>query len=429
MASQVSVDAIKAEVGKLEGYLKNLLLDLVRCPSLQGHEKTALDLMEQVFQEKLHMKTDRWNLDVEELKKHQGFSPVAWSYDNVSCVVGTLDAVVAEAPSLIINGHIDVVPCTPHHMWSHPPFEARVAAGEGGKEWIFGRGAGDMKGGIVGAIGGLLALRALGYRPSGRLHFEAVPEEENTGNGALACRVRGYTADAAVIPEPFADVMSTAQCGVMWMTVRLEGKPAHVLDTTQGTSAIQAAYTVFEALRTWEREQNSEEERAKHPPYEKVARPINVNLGRIEGGNWASSVASFCEAEFRVGVYPGHPLADMRKFLEDLVHRTVTPLGVSAKIIWKGFQADGFVADDSHPLFKKLSESFHDATGREASLSPLTCTTDARMFHFRGIPVTCFGPKALRIHGVDECVLVDSMLEIAVTYALFIQRWSGLTKL
>lgn len=98
----------------------------------------------------------------------------------------------------------------------------------------YGRGSGDMKGGVVAAITALKALRKLGYRPSGRLHFETVPEEENTGNGALACCVKGYTADACIIPEPFADTLSTAQVGVMWMTVEVDGTPAHVLDMTKG---------------------------------------------------------------------------------------------------------------------------------------------------------------------------------------------------
>jgi acetylornithine deacetylase len=109
-----------------------------------------------------------------------------------------------------------------------------------------------MKGGIVAAVVALLALRKLGYRPAGRLHFETVPEEENTGNGALSCCARGYAADAVIIPEPFGDVISIAQCGVMWMTVELDGKPAHVLDTTAGVSAIQAAYSVFEHLKKLE---------------------------------------------------------------------------------------------------------------------------------------------------------------------------------
>jgi acetylornithine deacetylase len=87
-------------------------------------------------------------------------------------VVGTYEAVDPNAKSLIINGHVDVVPVQPAHTWEHPPFAPHT---EGG--YMFGRGSGDMKGGIVAAMAALLALRRLGYRPTGRLHFETVPEE------------------------------------------------------------------------------------------------------------------------------------------------------------------------------------------------------------------------------------------------------------
>ena len=283
-----------------------------------------------------------------------------------------------------------------------------------------------MKGGIVGAVIALLALRRLGVRPAGRLHFETVPEEENTGNGALSCCARGYTADACVIPEPFGDCISVAQCGVMWMTVTLDGKPAHVLDTTAGVSAIQAAYAIFERLREMEARMNTE----KHPVYATVARPINFNLGTISGGNWPSSVASFCTFQVRVGLYPGADMAAMRASLEEAVAAHARELAVAARVSWVGFQAEGFVADSQHPLFAHLTAAFAAATGRPPVLAPLTCTTDARAFHlYYGIPATCMGPLAQRIHGIDECVSLASVEEVAVTYALFIAQWSGLAKI
>jgi acetylornithine deacetylase len=269
----------------------------------------------------------------------------------------------------------------------------------------------------VAAVMALLALRKLGYRPAGRLHFETVPEEENTGNGALSCCARGFKADACIIPEPFADVISTAQCGVMWMTVELDGKPAHVLDTTAGVSAIQAAFAIFEHMKKIEVEMNQN----KHPAYEKVARPINFNLGTINGGNWPSSVASYCTFQIRVGLYPGADMASSKAMFERLVQEKASELKVKvcgclfclnfnwsqttkqASVKWVGFQSEGFVADTSHPLFPTLAKSFKEATGRDANLAPLTCTTDARTFHlYYGIPATCLGPRAERIHGIDE---------------------------
>jgi acetylornithine deacetylase len=418
---RVGVEQVREAVASLREHMQELLLEVVRCPSLQGKERSAQDVMERVLRDELHMKTDRWALDEKQLSQLKGFSPVAWSMAQSECVVGTYDAVDPAARSLIINGHVDVVPVDPPHLWTREPFDAYVKEG-----WLYGRGSGDMKGGIVGAVVGLLALRKLGLRPAGRLHFETVPEEENTGNGALSCCARGYTADACVIPEPFGDTISIAQCGVMWMTVTLDGKPAHVLDTTAGVSAIQAAYAIFEKLRESEVRLNGE----KHPAYAGVARPINYNLGTISGGNWPSSVASYCTFQVRVGLYPGADMAATRAQLEQVVQTRAAELAVKARVAWVGFQAEGFVADSKGPLFSELSAAFATATGRQPVLAPLTCTTDARAFHlYYGIPATCLGPLAQRIHGIDECVSLASVEEVAVTYALFIAQWCGLAKI
>ena len=108
---------IDSEVSKLSSRAESLLLDLVRCRSLQGNERSAQDLMEKLMNE-IEMKVDRWNMQgQEELMKHERFSPVGWSYENADCVVGTYEGSDANAKSLIINGHIDVVPVEPTHLW------------------------------------------------------------------------------------------------------------------------------------------------------------------------------------------------------------------------------------------------------------------------------------------------------------------------
>merc|ERR1711991_46735 len=90
------------------------------------------------------MKIDRWRMSEEVIRNQRGFSPVPWPVDQSECVVGTLDAVDQTAASLIINGHVDVVPVKPVNSWTRSPFELWEKDG-----WLYGRGAGDMKGGIV----------------------------------------------------------------------------------------------------------------------------------------------------------------------------------------------------------------------------------------------------------------------------------------
>ena len=125
---------------------------------------------------------------------------MAVSYDDAWNVVGAHRPKTPKGKSLILNGHIDVVPTGPLDMWSSPPFEPRISGG-----WMYGRGAGDMKAGLAANLAALDALARLGLKPAGDVYVQSVVEEECTGNGALACLQRGYRADAAIIPEPSGD--------------------------------------------------------------------------------------------------------------------------------------------------------------------------------------------------------------------------------
>ena len=94
-------------------------------------------------------------------------------------VIGTHEPRQARGRSLILNGHMDVVPEGPLDMWTSPPYEPRR---EG--DWLYGRGAGDMKAGLAANLFAMDALRRIGLQPAARVHLQSVVEEECTGNGA-----------------------------------------------------------------------------------------------------------------------------------------------------------------------------------------------------------------------------------------------------
>ena len=93
----------------------DFLSELIRFPSLRGQEHTAQDFM---FRElsKRGYAMDRWAIDVADIENHPGFSPVKVNYDNAINVVGTHRPREEKGRSLILNGHIDVVPAGPLDM-------------------------------------------------------------------------------------------------------------------------------------------------------------------------------------------------------------------------------------------------------------------------------------------------------------------------
>jgi acetylornithine deacetylase len=254
-----------------------------------------------------------------------------------------------------------------------------------------------------------------------------VIEEECTGNGALACVLAGRTADAAILTEPTRGAIWNAQVGVLWFQVHVMGSPAHAGDAPTGANAIEASMAVIEALRTLEAELNV----VKPPLYAAYPHPINLNVGMIAGGDWPSTVAGECLTHFRLALYPGERVADLKRRVEETVaavRASSAALGAyRMEVRYDGFACEGYELEDDAPLVTALQDACQRATGRRPPLFASTATTDARSFHLYGdTPAVCFGPLAEQEHGVDERVHIPSITETAQAIALFIRDWCGL---
>jgi len=426
--ASVASERIAAAVAGLTDSATERLAALVRHDSRLGHEASAQTLVQAWFIA-LGLGVTRVPIRIEELRGRPGFSPPAaeLSLAGRDNVIGThRPAGPVRGRSLILNGHIDVVPPGPQDLWTTPPFVPVVRDGR-----MYGRGAGDMKAGIVAFVTAFEALRRLGLEPAAPVYLQSVVEEECTGNGALACLAAGYAADAAIIPEPFAQTLMVAQVGVMWARLVVSGRPAHVLDTGAGVNAVDAAYRLCERLRSLVESWN--DPAARHPAWADHPHPLNFNLGRIEGGDWASTVPSRVTVDLRVGFFPGADLADIRAALERTVAEALAAdpqlAGVRAGLEWHGFQAEGAEMDAAHPMMTLLAGIHERVAGAPPAHLASTATTDARFFQLYGdIPATCYGPEADAIHGIDESVSLDSMMQVATVLALFMAEWCGVNE-
>ncbi|MCM2329666.1 acetylornithine deacetylase [Geopseudomonas sagittaria] len=404
-----------------------MLGELVEQPSLLGEEASAQAYMEGVFRDRLGLRVERFDIDEDKIRNHPGYSPSLVSYDGRPNVVGVHQPQGGRrGKSLILNGHVDVVPVGTEKLWTRPPFEAWV---EGDR--LYGRGSSDMKAGIVAYSIALQALKQAGYEPAAPVFLQSVVEEECTGNGALACLVEGYTADAAIIPEPVGGVM-TCQLGVMWLGITVMGVPAHAAMAQDGTDAIGFALYLFHALKKLEARWNQPESR--HACYSQHRHPVNFNLGKIQGGDWTSSVASECCIDVRIGFYPGRTREEIKTEVEAVLKEAFeqSPHAASSQyeVTYQGFQAEGCVVDMNDPVIRDLEQAHLDVVGSEAARLVFTGTTDARFFNlYGGIPATCYGPVGGSIHGIDEWVSIQSMMEVAAVLAIFMARWCGLNKL
>ncbi|GAA6198885.1 ArgE/DapE family deacylase [Aquicoccus sp. SU-CL01552] len=404
------------------------LSELTAHPSTRGNEQGAQDFMARELAGR-GMEVDRWQIDVADIRDLPGFSPVIGDYEDAVNVVGAHRSATRQGRSLILNGHIDVVPEGPLEMWDSPPFAPRVADG-----WMYGRGAGDMKAGLASNLFALDALRACGFAPAADVFFQSVVEEECTGNGALACLQRGYRAEAALIPEPFAEQLVTAQLGVIWFQVHLKGLPTHVAYAGSGSNAIEAAVPLISALHEMEARWNAPA--CRHADYAHHDHALNLNIGKIEGGDWASSVPAWCVFDVRMGIFPGQDIATAKSEIQEVLLQAARDNDFlrnnTPEIVYHGFHAEGYaLSQDTSAAavgaIGALEGAHRRVSGTELDKAAITATTDARFFGlYADTPALVYGPRAEAIHGFNERVDLDSMRRVTQATALFIADWCGL---
>ena len=419
MNDEAVLDAVAGE----SEWMENLLTRLVETPTVLGNEEAGQALMEAAFTD-CGLEPRSVPLDADALRFSEGASPFTWQVAGKRNVVADWPAGGDGGRSLILNGHIDVVPPASEELWTHPPFEA-VRDGD----WLYGRGAGDMKAGLAAMTGAVRALVQAGHSPAAPVQLQSVVEEECTGHGALQCLLYGARADACVITEPHPDHITVAQVGVLWFHVDIAGVPAHAARASRlGFSAIDAAGDVLAALRRLEARLNED----PLPPFDAFEHPINLNPGVISGGDWPSTVAATCTLSCRIGLYPGEDPEEMRGRVEEAIAEATAASPQFAKhpprTRYDGFSCEGAVVDRDEPVVDALSEAYARLHGERPTTVATTATTDARHFVRAGIPAVCFGPRGERIHGIDERVSLRSVVESAQVLGLFIRDWCGLTR-
>lgn len=347
-----------------------------------------------------------------------GSDPVAGvppgSYCGRRTLVAHLAGTRTGAPSLLLNGHLDVVPAGDDDAWAHPPFVPERADG-----WLSGRGAGDMKAGWAMALLALAGLLAVGA-PEGDVTLVGVVEEECTGNGTLASVRAGIGADAVVLPEPTDLELLVSGVGVLWIELTVRGRPAHAEATSSGLDPVEAALGVVAALRAlaagWDEEAT---DGARH----------HVNLGTIQAGEWQSSVPAVA----RLGVRIGFPATWPASRAESAVREAVAAATAGdpwldehpPEVRLNGFRAEGYALGADAPLLEALADAHEQAHGVRPRLVGTNGTTDARFYlNQAGTPAVCFGPRIRGMHAIDEAVELRSIVDGARTLARFMRSWA-----
>ncbi|MFB6299230.1 MAG: ArgE/DapE family deacylase [Halobacteriales archaeon] len=386
--------------------MREIVERLLRYDTTDGNEKAAQEWLESALSE-LGFETYTWLADAEQLAEHPSFPPAnELDVADRPSVAGVLEFGNPNAGrTVILNGHIDIVPAETE-TWSSDPFEPIWRDGR-----LIARGAVDMKSQLVACV---FAAKALEANPvsddlDGRVVVESVVGEEEGGIGAAAAALSNpypFERDAAIMAEPTDLSVVTATEGTCMKRLEITGRSAHAATRWRGEDVLPHFERIRHAFMDLETERA---ERVTHPLYDRFENPWPIVIGTVRAGSWASSVPANLVAELRLGVSPSETVDDVEAEFEERLAEVV---------------ADSEWLSDHPPTFERFSIQFEpgeidpdepivDAVQSALRAAGITNTdpegrtygADNRHYIQAGIPTVVFGPGAVEeAHFPDESI-------------------------
>jgi acetylornithine deacetylase len=413
--------AVGAAVNSLRPEIVSALQELVRIPSQTGSEGPVQEAVAQLMRGH-GLDVDVWEPDPVTLKEHAESVTLAGGFAGRPNVVGVHRG-HSGGRSLILNGHIDTVEIGDQAAWNYPPLGGEIVNGR-----LYGRGACDMKAGVIANLFAVRALRLAGFAPAGDIIVESTVSEEDGGAGALSAILRGYIADGAIISEPTNLAIVTAQGGALMFRLQVQGLSAHACVRDEGVSALEKFAYLHQGLLAFEERRNSD---ITHPLYEGMRIKAPINIGVLRGGTWASSVPEWLVAEGRAGLVPGEALStfktEMATEISNLADIDPWLRDHPPQVTWLNGQFAPAGVDVDSPLVETLCEAWQATSSSPARIEAVTYGADMRHFVITGgVPCVMFGAGDVRLaHAPDESIPVEDLLAAITTTAVFIANWCG----
>lgn len=391
------------------------LADLIRIPSVTGDERGAQEVVASIMGT-MGLEVSIIETDPVALAMDPAFPGMEVDRSDLVTVVGTWDS-GRPGPTRMLLGHIDVVPPGDDSTWTAPAFDPVVRDGR-----MFGRGACDMKGGVVANFEAVRLAMQSGL-VSGKVVVVSVPAEEDGGAGTFAAVRAGVTADMAVITEPTDLDIVIAHAGAITFTLHVPGKAAHASTRLEGVSALDKLFVLAEALRADETARNEAE---TDPRMRALGLPYPTIIGQVEGGSWASTVMDGVTAHGRYGVRLGQDCdgagEDLRAAItvaweaDDWLSQF--PVGLE---LWGG-RFDSTAIEPDHPLAVGISDAHQRVAGARPAMIGAPYGADMRLLiNEGGIPTVMYGPGNVRqAHSADEYVRLSEVTTVAETLAVWL---------
>ena len=296
-----------------------------------------------------------------------------------------------EGPTVILNGHLDVVPAGPDQ------FIPYVAEGK-----LYGRGSFDMLGSVA-VMMHVMAELVQEELPC-KVMLALVPDEEKGGQKGTKYLVEhGLVGDVVICGETTNLDIAVQAKGLLQLEIEIEGVAAHGSRPWLGDNAI------LNAVETYKRIEALPIFSASTPYFEHPS----LNLARIHAGQAINQVPDCCIMDLDIRYLPGQNPAVLLEEIEGVVNGKIRVLS----------EGEPVQTNPDHPLIVRLQQAAEHVAGRPIELFGQHGAADTRFYAARGIPAVEFGPCGANHHGKNEYVDTASLITFKETLTDYIFRF------
>lgn len=411
----------EADIASHSDAMLALFQDLLRSPSVSGHEAASVHLLAD-WAGAYGFVTDLWEADESHIAHKFGPLGRHIPLANRPSLHISLPGNPAR-PSMLFNGHSDVVAAGDETHWRFGPWTGEIENGT-----IYGRGACDVKGPIVAALWAMLAIKHT-VPPEMRapLAIEIVPGEEDcVGLGTLASIARGHSSDAVIVLEPTENQPRCASRAGYRFEITATGRAVHGTVKWLGADAIDLIHHVLTALKNIEQRWN---DRSADPLFSSypIARPITVD--RIEGNGWQGMICDRCSCAGYLELLPSDNMEAWKANLWAELQKELRHLGQDPTRLQISFCEEyrGHMTPIDHPFcalaqhcVEKSNEIGHWEGWRGFNSG---CEAGVRA-NLLKTPTLVWGPGTLEhAHSVDERIEWRDVQLAARRFADFALAW------
>ena len=401
-------------------FLINLTQQIVKIPSVNPKLENNPDLNKEPEVQDV----------LEKVLRKEGFTIDRWDvFENRPNIVANKSG--KDERSLILCGHVDVVPTGNQSAWSVDPFGGEIKDGK-----LFGRGSLDMKSGLTAAIAAARAIRLAGIELEGRLSIHSVVDEEAGGTGAKEAVKKGHLAKTILVPEPTWGDIICAEGGLEWVRITIPGRSAHAgfrfneiwpqhhtnNRLVPAVNAIELSTRFLNALRDFEHYRC----RTKYHPLSSLGL-ATINPGVIRGGvgkgkdglpivmSNPAMVPDIVTIDLDYKFLPNEKQAEVRKEFEEFVYNfsqtdpwlKENPI----KVQWElgGLYFPPMDTPIDHPLIQSLIKH-NQKNISSPTIKAFEAVADVSHYAGAGVAGSMYGSTGDGFHGIDEYVEIQSMI-------------------